>query len=199
MLRWQTLDVKYTRAVYALRWVSLRALDAFHSIFEKSYSDGIAPIFIIGCGHSGTTLMAALLNAHPSTSVIKGETFILRFRNRPSKINERLKRECDENTRIVEKTPRHTRYIRRIFRLYPEARVIVMLRDGRDVSCSIRKRNGNLIRGAIRWLFDNELVDRERPDSRLMLVKIEALLGQPEAVMREVCQFLNLPWQKDLL
>lgn len=40
----------------------------------------------------------------------------------------------------VEKTPRHINYLDLIFRLDPAARVVLVVRDGRDVAASLKDR-----------------------------------------------------------
>ena len=57
--------------------------------------------------------------------------------------------------RWVEKTPRHIYRVGEILRYFPEGKVVLMLRDGRDVACSIRDRYGSLEAGVSRWMEDN--------------------------------------------
>ena len=40
----------------------------------------LSPIFIVGCGHSGTSIMLALLDAHSKIEVIPDESWVF-FRN----------------------------------------------------------------------------------------------------------------------
>lgn len=42
--------------------------------------------------------------------------------------------------RRVEKTPRHVNHLKEIFRLDPTAKVVFIVRDGRDVAASLQKR-----------------------------------------------------------
>jgi hypothetical protein len=187
------------RTVYIFRLLHIRIVDPLLAFFEKPVNSEVSPIFIVGCGHSGTTLMAALLNAHPEAKVITGETFIFRFRNRRQKIQKTITNAASDKRRVVEKTPRHIRYIRRILRLYPNARIIIMMRDGRDVASSIRQRTGHLMRGAARWEIENQLVSCWIGDSRVNLVNLEKLLADPKKIMNGICNFLDLSCIDNLL
>jgi hypothetical protein len=84
--------------------------DAWGSIPYVSESE---PVIIGGCGRSGTTLLSAMIDAHP-----------LFF--------------CGPESRWSEKTPGNVRVLDRIFEYFPRARFIHVIRDGRDVVCSTR-------------------------------------------------------------
>lgn len=189
-----------SKFLYKSRLFGLSILESFYSLFESPINAERSPIFVLGCGHSGTTLMTALLNANPETKVLSGETYIFRYRKSTAKIKQRLAATDDGQKRIVEKTPRHIRYLDRIFRLYPNARAIIMMRDGRDVACSIGNRSGhNIIKGAARWNADNSYTQRWKDDERILTLKLSELLDSPNKRLQEVCKFLDLTWFDDLL
>lgn len=104
---------------------------------------------------------------------------------------------------VLEKTPMHIRYVEQILWRFPEARIIEVVRDGRDVCVSYNAlaqqqrwaRIGTA--GAIRqWKHCvewGELI-RERPGlrNRLHTVRYEALKADPQRSLRQVFQFANL-------
>jgi hypothetical protein len=84
-----------------------------------------------------------------------------------------------------------------IFTAYPSARMIHMIRDPRDRYEAILHRRphskGKAGKAASRWLYSVKLAERnlERYPDRYKIVRYEALVSQPEATLREVCDFLG--------
>jgi hypothetical protein len=104
-----------------------------------------------------------------------------------------------------DKTPHYVRDIPLLLRLFPDAQVIHVIRDGRDVALSWLRTQfepRNLYMAARMW---KEMVTRGRregalsPDRSYMELRYETLLAQPEATMRGVCQFLNEHWNSAVL
>ena len=157
----------------------------------------LRPIFIVGCGHSGTTLLAAMLDSHPRMMSFEGESnaFLMRRWKTSAprilgKFANRVRRAGA--ARLCEKTPRHVRYLDRIFSLFPEARVVYLTRDGRDVAFSIAKRTGSIEDGATRWLEDNELgLQQSVGNPRVHMVRYEALVAQPRETLESICAFVG--------
>jgi hypothetical protein len=96
-----------------------------------------------------------------------------------------------------DKTPHYVRDIPLLLHLFPDSRVIHIIRDGRDVALSwlrTRLEPRNLYMAARLW---REMVERGRQDgARLgagayLELRYEALLAEPEASMRSVCAFLG--------
>jgi len=104
---------------------------------------------------------------------------------------------------LVEKTPRHQFYAERILRRFPEARIVEVVRDGRDVCVSMaarpraevwppRERESQVAT----WI---EYVQRGRRLSadptfrdRVLQVRYEALRSDPEAGLRRMFAFAGL-------
>jgi hypothetical protein len=104
-----------------------------------------------------------------------------------------------------DKTPHYVRDIPLLLRLFPDAQVIHVIRDGRDVALSWLRTQfepRNLYMAARMW---KEMVTQGRRDGALlparsyMELSYETLLAQPEATMRGVCRFLNEPWDSAVL
>jgi hypothetical protein len=88
-------------------------------------------------------------------------------------------------------------YAEAIFREYPEARLIHMIRDPRDRFASILKRYSGK-RPAIgfptsRWLRSARVArpNEKQYPGRYLAVTYEALASRPEEIMRQVCDFLD--------
>lgn len=160
------------------------------------------PVFIVGCGHSGTTLVLAMLNAHSRIHGIPYETgfidqsvpdrewFVHRF-NRDAR--------AAGKPRWVEKTPRHVHHIDALLRRFPNGRVIVVVRDGRDVACSFRDRFDDFAGGVQRWLDDNAAAEPFRAHPAVRFVRYEDLIGEREATLRDLVGFLGEEFEPLLL
>ena len=88
-------------------------------------------------------------------------------------------------------------YADRLFREYPNARVIHMIRDPRDRYASVRKRHGRdnprLGGSTGRWLFsiNRALHNLKRYPDQYKIVCFEDITRDPEGVMRDVCAFIG--------
>ena len=165
------------------------------------------PIFIVGCGHSGTSLMLAILDHHPSIYGIDYESNIF-LDARPFapplriiKSFQKWGRSCLEanKKRWGEKTPRHILHLPEIFFCYPNCRVILMLRDGRDVACSIKDRTGSFEQGISRWVNHNLAGFPYWGDSRVKVVKYEDLVKNSQKTLQEVCDFIGEEYTQEML
>jgi hypothetical protein len=121
-----------------------------------------APIFIVGCGRSGTTALGELLGTHPDikylneprnfwrtdprTDVWTGKTPEGRIDlyDVPDNLREELRKALfkkpGKDQFLVEKTPVNSFRIDYLRALFPKARFVHLLRSGLDVARSIQKR-----------------------------------------------------------
>jgi len=99
-----------------------------------------------------------------------------------------------------EKTPRHQLHVQKIRALYPDAKIILIYRDGRAVALSLTKTpwackdlyfNFAMWRRYVR--VQRELERDERID--LQCVRYEDLVADPEAQLRRVTDFLGLSFE----
>lgn len=100
--------------------------------------------------------------------------------------------------RWVEKTPSHVRAIARIFGEIPDAKVIVMLRDGRDVACSLKERTGSFELGLDRWIENNEAALPFFGHPQIKTVKYEEFVQDPESMTRDVLSWVGEEYESDL-
>ncbi len=99
-----------------------------------------------------------------------------------------------ENKSIVGATVHH--HIDRIQHLWPEAKYIHLLRDGRDVarSCKLMGWAGNMYHAVERWIDAEqtwELLRGEIPADRQLEVRYEDLIVEPAQTLTTICDFLG--------
>jgi len=96
---------------------------------------------------------------------------------------------------------------RRLKMLYLAApaqyRLLYMIRDGRAVTASAMRRKGQAMGAAARhWRHTHRRglwAARHVADSRKMTVSYECLASEPEHTVHRVCEFLDLPFDPDML
>ncbi len=104
-----------------------------------------------------------------------------------------------------DKTPAYVAEIPTLAGLFPEARFLHLIRDGRDVALSmIRAPFGpaNFYRAAIVWKSSIEAGRRGAetlPSGMYKEVFYESLLAQPETSLRAICGFLDEPFDDAML
>ena len=206
-----------------------------------AYISETAPILVGGCGRSGTTLLQVILDAHPELCCVNESSIMHLGKLDTSKLANRIdlpiervreiadssprhsqfvERLCNEfaanldKTRWADKSPRNVRRLPYIFKHFPKARFVHMLRDGRDAACSLRthpkyKRiNGELVEMktwkrmedcAQRWQNDvsEGLAWRGHPGYHEL--RYEDLVSKPEQVLPELFEFIGAPWTPEVL
>ncbi|HLM30992.1 MAG TPA: sulfotransferase [Solirubrobacterales bacterium] len=102
-----------------------------------------------------------------------------------------------------EKTPTYVQKMKLIQRAIPEARFVHVIRDGRDVALSVLERTvRKLTTGDIarRW---KKKITKARDDSpklhHYIEIRYEDLILDTEPVLRRVAEFLELPWDDEML
>jgi hypothetical protein len=102
-----------------------------------------------------------------------------------------------------DKTPHYTRRMPLIEAVLPEARFVHLIRDGRDVALSLIEVHfgpEDVREAAKRW--SRWIVKARRHGQRVrhyLELRYEDLVSEPEAVLRQVCEFVDLPWDPVML
>jgi hypothetical protein len=163
-----------------------------------------ATVFVCGCGHSGTTLIANMFAAHPEIHIPLTETNIFLGPEEdaaPGFAALEAEALAAGKRILVEKTPRHVRRIDRIRKVVPGARFVMPIRDGRDVTASIarRRKDHAAAAGAKRWIADNRLVLAVRDDDDVLAYRHEDLVADAGPVLASICEFAGIPFDERML
>jgi len=244
--------------------VKLIAFAVFHYLFErypladKTNSLSCQPVFIIGAGRSGTTLLRSMLAAGSQIAIPPESQIIHRLPARfqtwhglgwtglvnlviaeveshfdfylwktnmaPAYIeainlsrNERslakvidiifttYAREQFPDARIWgDQSPIHTLFLPNILAVFPNAKFINLIRDGRDVVSSYVKMNGDiwLNESIYRWKESILRVKKMRKkikDENFLDLKYEDLVLDPDTALRKVSYFIGVDYSNSML
>ncbi|MGD0770983.1 MAG: sulfotransferase [Tepidisphaeraceae bacterium] len=200
-------------------------------------------VFVGGAGRSGTTLMRVLLDAHrriccgPELKVLPyvSELYQLTlamgsvteaygntladvqgcFRQFVESLSANFRR-ASGKPRWAEKTPHNVLSMAPLGTMFPDARFIHVIRDGRDVACSLvtmdwfDPRTGakrdyvqNVAKAAGYWRRIVQHARQQAADpalaGRVIEVRYEALVADVEGIMRQVLDFLGEAWDPAIL
>ncbi len=112
----------------------------------------------------------------------------------------RLLETLGDSPLVLEKTPWHTVFMPMLARRRPDLRFVAVTRDCPAVVASLLGRegmrwSGRLMQGVARWLLLNRTILRceERlPPGRLVRMRMEDVVREPEAEMERLCDLLGL-------
>jgi hypothetical protein len=179
------------------------------------------PIFVLGCPRSGTTWLQSMLDAHPAIGGPKEETAIFASvhelvvnraldawisrdeltaamrRFAESLFVHCLATEAPTATRFLEKTPHHALHLATIAAVFPEASIVGIYRDGRDVVRSIIEQpfgTNDARRAASGWVNFTKGVDgfaRARP-TQCQHLRYETLVETPIERIGDLLNWLDL-------
>lgn len=183
-----------------------------------------APVFIISPVRSGSTLLRAMLNAHPDLHA-PHELHVRRLRVEfDTSLAERamaalghnkadlehllwdrvLHRELVRSGKrfIVEKTPANAFAYERLAACWPDARFVFLLRHPASIATSWHEASPGkrtpeeAAADALRYM---KAVQRARKALPGLTVRYEELTADPEKIGHGICDFLGLPWAPELL
>lgn len=113
--------------------------------------------------------------------------------------------ERNGKSRWGDKTPSFFRMVPVLATMFPKARFVHIIRDGRDVYLSQRNmgiHSRNVSSAALEWKIK---VDQARKDmqkyapGRYVDLKFEDLLTETEKSLRQVSDFIGIPWEQGML
>jgi len=199
----------------------------------RAHTSDQAHIILGGAPRSGTTVLRRLLDRHPQvccgaeSKLFVPAAFNLEWLARSYRIPlEELTawrdaspsqaafidafaarvREDEGKERWAEKTPQNIRHLDWIMARFPRASIVHIIRDGRDVVCSMRHHpDWRWVDGdwqqvlvprstesyAQRWLADTAAGMAWRDDPRYIEIRYEDLVSDPAAVLRSVCDSIG--------
>jgi hypothetical protein len=103
----------------------------------------------------------------------------------------------EETPRLAERTPLHVLHLDLISEIYPDARIVHIVRDGRDVARSIAAQRwgpGEIREAASEWRTSiRSAREAGLPASSYREVRYEALLEDPAQMIRGLYAWLELP------
>lgn len=157
-----------------------------------------------GCGHSGTTLVAAKISNHPRVFGLGRETNAFAPRKGLYFSREVLREWCLiaeqlGKTHIVEKTPKHVHAIDRIRTAIPSAKFVLIVRNPLDNCASLFSRFNDLNYAIERWIMDNSAILKYSALANVMTIRYEDLTRTPDKHFKLVSDFLNLEWDPSIL
>jgi hypothetical protein len=219
-----------------------------------------SPIFVVGSGRSGTTLLQLMLNAHPNVAVAGELHFfdqILELRKRVPDLATRQRIDqlirllpslagfryltnfepvlADARARLIaadrpsyellyryllegfckqrgarrcgEKTTANLRYLESLTRLFPNGKIIHIVRDPRAAVASRLKvpwASDDVVTNALKWKLEVSCgrafaEQRDLADGRFFELRYEEVVAEPERTLREVCDFIGEPYDGRML
>ena len=113
---------------------------------------------------------------------------------------------------IVDKNNYYIDHLDWLKSLWPNARFLHLVRDGRDVSCSYReieslntdsiykpKLPQKISEIAIEWTKNNQNIEAEMSQGNYMLVRYEDLILKTTETLKDVCDFLAVGFHQSML
>ncbi|WP_294192470.1 tetratricopeptide repeat-containing sulfotransferase family protein [uncultured Sphingomonas sp.] len=187
-----------------------------------------SPVFIMGFPRSGTTLLDTLLMNDPHFHVMEELPIVGTIeaearaaggvdRADPDQLRQRYfdllaqVAPNDQHAVVVDKFPLHLARAPLLYRMFPDARMIFVERHPFDVVLSCFMANFQLnfamrhltSLGEAAALYDATMTSFANAESQLPLnvhrFRYERLVADPDAELRALMRFLDVPWNDDLL
>jgi hypothetical protein len=181
------------------------------------------PTFLLSSVRSGSTLLRVILNTHSQLHAphelhlqvlqVKIARRVAERAMRELRLDERglehllwdrlLHRELTASGKrlIVDKTPNNVFIWERLPEAWPDARFIFLLRHPAAIADSLYRATKDPDREKVvsRVLEYGNALEDARRNLPGMTVTYEDLVGEPERVVSEICAFLGVPWEPDML
>jgi protein-tyrosine sulfotransferase len=185
---------------------------------------------VLGCARSGTSILGELIASHPAVAYLfepnriwnlagpgVNDSHRLLAEHAPGavrrQIRDRFREQQGAAAMIVEKTPRNVLRVPFLRAVFPEAKLVHIVRDGRDVACSLLPGIGGdewrhlkppswkalfaehrgVERCALAWREVIEIALEDLSSVPHLQVRYEELVSNPREVARRVFEHLELP------
>jgi hypothetical protein len=184
----------------------------------------VAPVFVLSPVRSGSTLLRAMLNAHPDLHA-PHELHVRRLSVEfGTALSEKamaalghdradlehllwdrvLHRELVRSGKrfVVDKTPANAFAHERIAACWPDARFVFLLRHPASIATSWHEASpdkrtaAEAAADALRYM---KAVERARKALPSLTVRYEELTAEPEKTLRAICEFLDIVWAPEML
>jgi hypothetical protein len=160
--------------------------------------------------HMHRCLNAVLANPHIASQLVDADRLVRRVVNGPrtygslfaeigSQLTERAgKNRWGEQLALVE------RFAPIVFDVFPEARVVHMVRDPRDRAMALLQsstRRGGVATATAGWIESVRLAARNESGyaGRYLVVRYESLLERPKETLHTVCDFVGIAYEPEML
>ena len=110
--------------------------------------------------------------------------------------------EVEGKPRCGEKTNENIRYVGELKALFPEAKIIHIVRDPRDVVASMMSMpwaSNDILANSLRWRAEISHLRSYARDESICEIRYEDLIKDAEAVCRRLCDYLGEPFAEDML
>lgn len=190
--------------------------------------DAGGPIFVVGCQRSGTTVLRLMLDSHPEISCGPETRFLAGLSRITGEDWRRLSQygfdkdywhaqvasffdtimsdyaRSRGKRRWADKTPLYALSLDFLTQVFPTCQVIHVVRDGRDVVLSHRRRfgYGSALKAVVKW---PRYVETARatgavlPPERYREVRYEELVTDTEGTLRGLVDWLGEEWHDAVL
>lgn len=100
--------------------------------------------------------------------------------------------------RWVEKTPYHITRIEKLLDFCPDAKILLIIRDGRDVACSIQDRTGSIEFGIKTWINYNRQGEAFHKHPNVYVLRYERLIQKFESTLSGILSFLGEAYESEM-
>jgi hypothetical protein len=104
---------------------------------------------------------------------------------------------------FLEKTPRHIFFYHEILGYYPDAKFMCMIREPKNCVSSVlaipSKRKKSVIRIALLYNKISNAILKIRENRNVLVIRYEDLVDKTDAIIRNTCEFLNIPYNSALI
>ena len=156
-------------------------------------------LLISGMAHSGTTILQRAIKQHPHINgPVKESNFLVGKSNASITFElAQFSKNYADASIIVEKTPIHLWFYESLREVLPDAQMIVIIRDGKDVIASQSERFGryySITRGANHWTdsaYKALALSLRYPD-QVKIIRYENFVQEYRSTMSEVFDFIDI-------